>query len=78
MPKDKALQQAKIKYLNSADPLKSHPYFWAAYVHIGNNQAIIQKDIPRMMIILGIILVTSFTFFRFRKQIKKNHIKKGE
>jgi CHAT domain-containing protein/tetratricopeptide (TPR) repeat protein len=34
--KDKAMQLAKIDYLESADPLKTHPYYWAGYVVFGN------------------------------------------
>jgi CHAT domain-containing protein len=34
--KDKAMQLAKIDYLESADPLKTHPYYWAGYIVFGN------------------------------------------
>lgn len=37
---DIALQKAKIKYLASADPLNSHPYYWAAYIVTGNTDVI--------------------------------------
>ena len=40
MPKDKALQQAKLKYLQSARGRAGHPTFWAGYVQIGNTSAI--------------------------------------
>ncbi|MCD6200852.1 MAG: CHAT domain-containing protein [Bacteroidales bacterium] len=36
LPIDRALQKAKITYLESADPLKSSPYFWAGYQVMGN------------------------------------------
>jgi CHAT domain-containing protein/tetratricopeptide (TPR) repeat protein len=35
MPKDVALQQAKLSYLSKSDKLHSHPYFWAGFVNIG-------------------------------------------
>ncbi len=38
MSKDVALQQAKLAYLESATMLRSHPYFWLAYVDIGNTK----------------------------------------
>ena len=38
--KDVALQQAKIAYLNSADPLMAHPFFWASLSLYGDAQAI--------------------------------------
>jgi CHAT domain-containing protein len=34
--KDKAMQLAKLDYLESADPLKTHPYYWAGYIVFGN------------------------------------------
>lgn len=36
MSKDVALQQAKIDFLDQANQLKAHPYFWASYVVIGD------------------------------------------
>lgn len=36
MPKDEALRQAKLDLINQGDPLRSHPYYWAAYVTIGD------------------------------------------
>lgn len=38
--KDMALRNAKLSYLSNSDPARSHPYFWAAYVQIGNNSSI--------------------------------------
>jgi len=44
--KDKleALRQAKLKFLENADPLKAHPYFWASYVNIGDMTPIVEKS----------------------------------
>jgi CHAT domain-containing protein/Tfp pilus assembly protein PilF len=36
MPKDEALRQAKLDLINQGDPLRTHPYYWAAYVTIGD------------------------------------------
>ena len=39
MPKDKALQKAKLMYLQEATTdLTQHPAFWAAFVQQGNNE----------------------------------------
>jgi hypothetical protein len=35
--KDHALRNAKLDYLQKANQLQAHPYFWAAYVQIGNS-----------------------------------------
>lgn len=37
MSKDEALRQAKLDLLAEGDPLRSHPFYWAAYVNIGDN-----------------------------------------
>lgn len=36
IPKDQALRQAKLDLLNEGDMLHAHPYYWAAYVPIGD------------------------------------------
>jgi CHAT domain-containing protein/Tfp pilus assembly protein PilF len=36
MPKDEALRQAKLDMLAEGNMLRSHPYYWAAYVNIGD------------------------------------------
>jgi CHAT domain-containing protein len=38
--KSKALQLSKIDFLENADQLKSHPYFWSGYIVIGNNSSL--------------------------------------
>ena len=35
--KSRALRKARIEYLNKADQLRSHPYFWSALVVYGDN-----------------------------------------
>jgi CHAT domain-containing protein len=38
--KSSALKKARIKFLKNADQLRSHPYFWSAYVLYGDNSPI--------------------------------------
>jgi CHAT domain-containing protein len=40
MLKDKALQQAKLRYLKSEKGMRAHPAFWAAYIQLGNTDSI--------------------------------------
>lgn len=40
MSKDVALQKAKIHYLENADQLRAHPFFWAGMVLSGDSNAI--------------------------------------
>ncbi|MCD4746189.1 MAG: CHAT domain-containing protein [Bacteroidales bacterium] len=61
-----ALRLAKLDFLKNSDPLKSHPYFWAAYINIGdispvtgsnitNNNYIYLFSLIIILIIFGII-----------------------
>ncbi|MFK8007154.1 MAG: CHAT domain-containing protein [Saprospiraceae bacterium] len=42
--KDMALKNAKIRYLENADPLTAHPYFWAGMVAIGDMDSISSSE----------------------------------
>ncbi len=37
---DKALRVAKLEYLESADKIQAHPYFWATFITVGNSDPI--------------------------------------
>lgn len=45
MNKIEALRLAKLNLIRSSDPLRSHPFFWAGYVNIGDNSPVI--SIPK-------------------------------
>lgn len=65
--KSKSLQLSKIDFINNADQLKSHPYFWSGYVVIGNNDVLF---IPykKYLIFFGILMIVGIVlFYRFRK-----------
>lgn len=36
--KQKALQQSKLKYIDEADNITAHPYYWACYTIVGDTQ----------------------------------------
>ena len=38
LPKDVSLQKAKLDFMETGDKLKSHPYYWAPFVQIGNTE----------------------------------------
>ncbi len=56
MSKDKALREAKLQYLNNADPLHAHPYFWSGYILIGDKTAI-YKDRMAYYYVAGVIIL---------------------
>ncbi len=45
--KDEALRLAKMDYLNAADKLHQHPYYWGAFVQIGNSEALDLNRLPK-------------------------------
>lgn len=71
--KDAALQQAKLKYLSSADKNGQHPYYWAAFVQFGQIDPI--QDMTSSLFSEGTkwfaaALLLGLIFWIFRK--KKN------
>lgn len=75
--KSKALQLAKLEYLKNADPLKSHPYFWAAYIQIGEDSPITSLNKSQTLIYIFSLLIFGSIIIVLRRQIK-GRIKKGE
>jgi CHAT domain-containing protein/tetratricopeptide (TPR) repeat protein len=70
MPKDQALRKAKLDYIDRSDGITADPYFWAGFIHIGD-QAPIRFVTNRWMIILILIGLLSASgliwFLRKRK-----------
>ncbi|MDD4373253.1 MAG: CHAT domain-containing protein [Bacteroidales bacterium] len=57
MSKDIALQQAKIDFLEQANQLKAHPYFWASYVVIGDATPISKGHLLNWYVGVGVIVL---------------------
>lgn len=66
--KDDALQAAKLRYLQSADPLKAHPSNWAAFVLVGDSTALNHRNRlhPAWWVLLGLIGVLGAGILLFR------------
>ncbi len=75
---DIALQKAKLDYLNSSDMVKSHPYYWAAYVNIGKSSSI---PLPSNSLNTNTLFITLFIIFilliTFLLVNRYKHQKKG-
>jgi CHAT domain-containing protein/Tfp pilus assembly protein PilF len=74
MLKDEALRQAKLSYLETADPLKSHPYFWSGYVTMGDVEPLYNIDLRQKLMYtafgsLGLILL-----FFIRRRIRRKKV----
>lgn len=65
MDKSLALRQAKLDYLESAELV--HPYYWGAFVLIGENEPIeIPSSFPWMWVLVGMVLI-GITAYSLRK-----------
>ena len=67
--KTKALRQAKLKYIQNAKKAYKHPYYWAAFVHIGNPDPIeISNNNYFVYIGLTAMVIFALTFFYMKRK----------
>ncbi len=76
-PKDEALRQAKLDLLAKGDPLKSHPFYWAAYVNIGDNSPMEFRSVMLTYLLYSLItiIIAGTTVFILRRKKTKNQLK---
>ena len=70
-PKDEALRQAKLAYLDEAKSLQAHPYYWAAFVQVGNDVPLSGNHDPERYYWLGgavILLLIGVLFWIYRRR----------
>ncbi|MEZ4773954.1 MAG: CHAT domain-containing tetratricopeptide repeat protein [Bacteroidia bacterium] len=60
--KDEALRSAKLLYLGEADNLLAHPYYWSAFVPMGDMSAIETNSANTAGLLAGSIVLLLFTF----------------
>ncbi|HPD65884.1 MAG TPA: CHAT domain-containing protein [Bacteroidia bacterium] len=65
-----ALYKSKIEYLDHADKLKAHPYFWAAYVTIVNQSSSGSNNYLHWGLLIILAAGSVFTAFMIRRRIK--------
>jgi len=59
--KDVALRNAKLAFLDQADPITAHPYFWSGIVAAGDMSPIASDSFPRWWI--GLLALAGFALF---------------
>jgi tetratricopeptide (TPR) repeat protein len=72
---DEALRNSKLAYLESANQLQSHPYFWAAYVQIGDNSKVITYSYAKYFVYPGALLILITLIYFIKKYIKKRKVR---
>ncbi|MBK9290949.1 MAG: CHAT domain-containing protein [Bacteroidetes bacterium] len=70
LAKDVALQQAKLTWLQEANKLKAHPFFWAAYQVLGNTQPL-RIGWPKEILISTFVVSALIVFFIWRRVRRK-------
>lgn len=74
MTKDEALRQSKLDLLAKGDPLRSHPFYWAAYVNIGDYSPMVFKNKTLLYSFLGssaFILMGLLIFIKLKNKSVK-------
>jgi CHAT domain-containing protein/tetratricopeptide (TPR) repeat protein len=71
-PKDEALRRAKLEYLQANSALRAHPLFWAAYIPLGDMQAVAFQEKPGYWVVraaaaLAVLILGISVFKWFRK-----------
>lgn len=73
LPKDEALRQAKLDFLAQGDPLKSHPFYWAAYVNIGDSSPMEFSPTYLSYSVAGSSILSLIVFLLYMKRRKKKN-----
>ncbi|NVO08728.1 MAG: CHAT domain-containing protein [Bacteroidales bacterium] len=65
-----SLQLAQKNFIKKADPLRSHPYFWAAYQVLGSDNPVTQSG-SLYLLILGVavclVFIVAVSYYKFIK-----------
>lgn len=68
--KSRALQQAKLKYLETTTPTFRHPHFWAGYQLTGNPGRIVNSRLGKAFVLIAILLVTGIILGKIYRRKK--------
>lgn len=69
--KKEALRLAKIDYIENSDGLKANPYFWSAFVQVGDSSPLYRKTASFYWIIIVVVFVGLLFFFQYRSRLKR-------
>lgn len=67
---NQSLQQAKLNYLATADSYLAHPFYWASFVHLGENIKFKKgiNDYGQITYLLGSIFLCFLLIFGYKKR----------
>ena len=69
--KASAIRKAKLQYLEFAeDQMAAHPYYWAGFISIGNNEAVIPPSRTNYWYLLLVpVIIGAFRWFPFKNRL---------
>ena len=66
---DEALRNSKLNYFHTSDQLHAHPYFWSAYIQIGDNSPIAANSFSiKKWLIVALILIVVIVLFLLKRR----------
>jgi CHAT domain-containing protein len=68
--KPRALQLAKIEYLKSVPEEKQHPFYWSAYICIGNTQPMYYSRWIMVVLVILAMFIIRIVFKRSRSRLR--------
>lgn len=74
MNKSDALRAANLSYVQNADPAYTHPFYWAAFVSMGNDSPILnnQSQWNTILICVSVLIVGIVVLVMVRKKMLKH------
>jgi CHAT domain-containing protein len=64
---DQSMKEAKLNFLQSADPVKAHPFYWAGYIIVGKTDPVSVKKYPAAILALPVAGIILFIYLLYRK-----------
>jgi CHAT domain-containing protein len=69
--KSHSLRKAKLDYLEKASPNKKHPFFWSAFVLVGDDQPTTTKNSFNIIALIGLAAIIGIIFL-LRNYLKRS------
>ncbi len=68
LPKNEALRQAKLDYIQGVSPAMVNPYFWSGYIQSGNPAPVVKKSYLLLYSVLFSVGILFLAFFVWKRK----------
>ncbi len=72
-PKDEALRNAKLKFIKEANLTRAHPFYWSAYICVGNPRPLFIAGKNLYIIIVSLVVIVTILFL-IKKILRKKAV----